>query len=67
MQRQNKCEAPEGACVRCTELRGTQKIQNVCHLLYKGTANIIIVIYVFTPLSTVRKGRGDSFVFWCEM
>jgi hypothetical protein len=58
MQRQNRCEAHGGACVRGTELRGTEKIQNVCHLLYRGTANIIIVIYVFTPLSSNCEGGG---------
>ena len=57
--------------MRCRELRGTQKIQNVYPLLYKGNANIIIVIYVFSPLSNNCEGGGggggESFVFWCEV
>ena len=37
-------------------------MQNVYHLLYKGTANIIIVIYVFTPLSNIcEEGGGGEF------
>jgi hypothetical protein len=65
LQSQNKCEANEGLTSGASKLRGTQKIQNMHHLLYhvqnKGTVNIIIIIYVFTPLSNnCESGEGEK-------
>jgi hypothetical protein len=48
---------------------GHTEMQNVYNLLYRCAANIIIVvIYVFTPLSNnCEGGGGGNYIFWCEM